>query len=130
MDQARAGDRASKNRTRSLRITSALRATPIAIGIRGRVLPRPRPSGSRPASSSSNDVLTIAHETVLRCLYAYLFDQTESVSIPSPSWCMGFERFRGSPSLVTVSFKSSRPHTAARRRDWRSTWTRSRTMIP
>lgn len=27
-----------------------------------------------------NDVLIIAHETVLRCLYAYLFDRPESVS--------------------------------------------------
>jgi 6-phosphofructo-2-kinase/fructose-2,6-biphosphatase 4 len=33
-----------------------------------------------------NDVLIIAHETVLRCLYAYLFDRTEQeiprISIP------------------------------------------------
>lgn len=28
-----------------------------------------------------NDVLIIAHETVLRCLYAYLFDRPASVSI-------------------------------------------------
>lgn len=27
-----------------------------------------------------NDVLIIAHETVLRCLYAYLFDRPASVS--------------------------------------------------
>lgn len=27
-----------------------------------------------------NDVLIIAHETVLRCLYAYFFDLPESVS--------------------------------------------------
>ncbi|KAG0173407.1 hypothetical protein DFQ28_001581 [Apophysomyces sp. BC1034] len=35
-----------------------------------------------------NDVLIIAHETVLRCLYAYLFDRPESeipaISIPRP----------------------------------------------
>lgn len=28
-----------------------------------------------------NDVLIIAHETVLRCLYAYLFDRPASVSL-------------------------------------------------
>jgi broad specificity phosphatase PhoE len=27
-----------------------------------------------------NDVLIIAHETVLRCLYAYLFDRPATVS--------------------------------------------------
>ena len=30
-----------------------------------------------------NDVLIIAHETVLKCLYAYLFDRPETVSSAS-----------------------------------------------
>ena len=35
----------------------------------------------------SEDVMIIAHETVLRCLYGYFLDVSPSVRAQRPPWC-------------------------------------------